>query len=298
MMESTEQLRFHNDTTKSLLTEEDPIKAMRGVLNIVREYFSGSRVYVFERGPKKDCYSNTFEVCSRGVTAEIENLQNVPVEDMHFWISTFRNQNYIYIPSIQELGPERQAEKDTLLAQGISSLVAVPLLKNGSMMGFMGIDDPKRRLANVEYLETLSSYIVVMLARRDAIQKIEDDRNAMTELMNDTPGGFVRMEMRPDGSIVPLFVNESFCRLVGMTNAEVMEKYKDDALWGVHPDDVGAVKRFIFEMLKNGEAYSARYRLSHGGGWYISVRIFGKVSKTEAGECFFNVYYTSEDSKQ
>ena len=78
--------------------------------------------------------------------------------------------------------------------------------------------------------------------------------------MNDTPGGFVRTRIYPDGLTVPLFVNDGFCQMTGMSREEVMELYSKDTLEGVHPDDIPELLQTIERALKEDFIVSTRIR--------------------------------------
>ena len=59
-----------------------------------------------------------------GVTAEKENLQEVPMEMLDIWIDSFRNIGLYYIPDIEEV--QGQPYYETLKMQDITRLLAVP----------------------------------------------------------------------------------------------------------------------------------------------------------------------------
>lgn len=45
--------------------------------------------------------------------------------------------------------------------------------------------------------------------------------------------------------IIPVYFNSGFCKLVGMDKDELMEKYRESAMWGVHPDDLEIVENAV-----------------------------------------------------
>ena len=55
----------------------------------------------------------------------------------------------------------------------------------------------RRAMNHIEHLAVLGDYVAVLINRRDLLTKIENDNVNMQRLMNDTPGGFVRMKMLP-----------------------------------------------------------------------------------------------------
>ena len=298
ILKSAEQLRILNDTARDLLAQEDSRGGIERVLRKVLEYFGGSRAYVIELDYKNEVSNNTYEVCAEGVSREMDNLRGVPFSASLFWTRAFDKDDYLSVEDVDKLGDCRAEEKEILKGQGIKSLVAVPLRRDGKLVGFIGVDDPSRQQSHIDQLKAIGDYMAVILTRRDLTAKIESDNKALAGLMSDTPGGFVRMCLRADGSTVPVYVNNGFCELVGMTHEEVMSNYGENAMWGVHPDDVEVVRGIIARMVESGEVQSARYRLVHKNGGYVWMMVFGRATKDEAGDTFFNVYYTDVSEQE
>ena len=292
LRETDEQLRFLNDMAHDLLAQSDSERGIEDILTKLLDYFSGKRAYIFEFDHINRLLKNTYEVCSDGVISEKANLQDVPFEACEFWLNLFETDNYVNIADVDALD-ERRPEKGILQAQGIKSLIAVPLRRDGSLIGLMGIDDPAGQRELVNRMAALGDYIAVMLTRRDLNAKIASDNDMLLGLMNDTPGGFVRMRVNKDGkSAVPVYFNDGFCKLTGMSYAELMDLYGNDVFAAVHPDDMSVVRDAMERMLTHGEVHNATYRLRHGNGSYIWLMIFGRRAQSESGETFLNIYYT------
>ena len=95
-------------------------------------------------------------------------------------------------------------------------------------------------MKHTDQLVAIGDYMATMLIRRDHVRKMENDNERMQRLMNDTPGGFVRMKILSGERPVPIFVNDGFCQMMGMSHKQVMEIYAGNAYAGVHPDDIEA----------------------------------------------------------
>ncbi|MBL7965791.1 MAG: PAS domain S-box protein [Prolixibacteraceae bacterium] len=84
--------------------------------------------------------NNTHEWCNEGIEPQIENLQEVPLEVMPWWMDKLGKYETIYIPLVSDLPPEAIAEKEILEAQDIKSLLVIPLLSSEGLIGFLGFD--------------------------------------------------------------------------------------------------------------------------------------------------------------
>lgn len=288
--ETTQLLSFLEGVAHELLTIPDADAGIHALLDKMLRYFDGNRCYIFEFDPEHSIAINTYELCAQGVTAEKASLQEVPLEKAAFWLHAFDLNSFVDIENVDSLGEDR-LEKELLQSQGIHSLLAVPLKKDGKLIGFLGVDDPKQKRRQIESLTALGDYAVVLLTRRDMEEQINSENQEKLAVMDGIPGGFVRMQVRPDGAVFPVYHSEGFKRLVSMDQDQLMALYGSNAIAGVHPDDVQIVSRAVKLMLSRGEAHNIRYRLRRGNGGYIWVTLFGKMRKSRSGEVFLNVYY-------
>lgn len=153
----------------TLLTEEKDInKAIDSLLKILNDYFDGDRAYLFEFDYEKQVTNNTYEYAAEGVTKQIDILQNVPLEVIDTWIKTFEETGTFYISSLDK---DVDKESDTykiLEMQGITSLIAVPLVKDDNIIGFLGIDNPKINYEDLTLLTSATFFILDSIERRES----------------------------------------------------------------------------------------------------------------------------------
>ncbi|MBR5442265.1 MAG: GGDEF domain-containing protein [Clostridia bacterium] len=158
------------------LTEEQDIdKAVDRLLKILNDYFDGDRAYLFEIDYEKQVTNNSYEYAAEGVTKEIDMLQNIPLEVIDSWIHKFKETGMFFITSL-----DKDVDKDSdtyriLEMQQIESLIAVPLIENGVIIGFLGIDNPKVNCDDLTLLSSATFFILDSIDRREshaALQKI------------------------------------------------------------------------------------------------------------------------------
>ncbi len=136
------------------------------------------------------------------------------------------------------------------------------------------------------------SLLTDITSEMEANERIRELNENLTSLMNDAPGGYVRLEIFPDGTSIPDYVNDSFGRLLGMSADEVMKIYRADIMAQLHPEDVQTAANAIKESFgKNGRT-RAKYRLRHKNGSYVWLQMFGRRTKGEDGKDYLNSYYT------
>ncbi|MDO9519099.1 MAG: ATP-binding protein [Pseudohongiella sp.] len=103
------------------------------------EFVGADRAYRFSYDPDSQTTSNTHEWCAEGITPEIANLQNIPVDAIRLWITSHRAGLPFFVKSVQEL-PKGHALREILEPQGVKSLVTIPLMQNDNCVGFIGFD--------------------------------------------------------------------------------------------------------------------------------------------------------------
>lgn len=98
------------------------------------------RSYIFLFSEDGLLFNNTHEWCAQGIEPQIDNLQDIPVDLMKWWMDKIRKFEVIHIPRVADLPVEAQPEREILEAQEIKSTLAIPLLTHGSILGFLGFD--------------------------------------------------------------------------------------------------------------------------------------------------------------
>jgi PAS domain S-box-containing protein len=114
-------------------------EAINQSLATMGRIISADRAYLFAYDFARGLMSNTHEWCGPGVTPEIGNLKDVPLELFPEWVQTHRRGETVHIPNVAALS-EADPLRQTLEPQGIQSLVTLPLMQGTDCLGFVGFD--------------------------------------------------------------------------------------------------------------------------------------------------------------
>lgn len=139
--------------------------------------FCGSdRTYVFQE-TAPDQISNTHEWCAAGIDTAMEQLQDIPAKVADPWWQGFKSDGHVYIPDVLAL-PEGDELRITLQAQGIKSLLSVPLQHDGRVLGFVGYDAVRQKRAflrgEIHLLKSVANVIATLLMRRKTEAEVDD----------------------------------------------------------------------------------------------------------------------------
>ncbi|HBB92744.1 MAG: hypothetical protein A2X22_04550 [Bacteroidetes bacterium GWF2_49_14] len=119
---------------------EEMDETFREGLAKLGQFCGVDRSYIFRFDFDKKLMTNTHEWCAPGITPEIDNLQNIPLEVAPYLMTTIRSSGIVYIPDLNLLGPEWETDRRILESQGIKSLIVVPIETHDEMLGFAGFD--------------------------------------------------------------------------------------------------------------------------------------------------------------
>jgi diguanylate cyclase (GGDEF)-like protein len=138
-------------------------------LDKLGRFTASDRTYVF-RIRDGVALDNTHEWCEQGTEPVIDQLQDLPVDIAADWWALFDNDGVVEIPDVDAL-PESRAEKPILKAQGIKSLLAVPMVMHGEVAGFMGYDSVHAHrhflTGELDLIRTVANVVAFTLDKRD-----------------------------------------------------------------------------------------------------------------------------------
>lgn len=174
-----------NSCVGKLNSDTDIDVGINNLLATVNGYFQADRTYVFEIDPDRDVLINTFEyICGQEVSAQMDNLQEVPVSVIKVWMQNFRQGRSYYMSDLeQERG---QPSYEMLKAQQVWRLLAVPLMKGGAMVGFLWVDNPRAHYDDATLLASIQFFVTNSLDRKKQQAYLEklSYRDMLTGLYN------------------------------------------------------------------------------------------------------------------
>jgi len=157
-------------------------------LGSIGEFFGVDRSYLFrlfDDGTKTD---NTHEWCAEGIVPQIENLKGLQTADFPWFLGRLNRFETVHIPSVADLSPEADCEKEILQSGGIQSAILVPMVYGGTLVGFIGLDSVKQEKSwseeNMALLRIICEIFVNALERKrvmDALRSSETKFHAMFE---------------------------------------------------------------------------------------------------------------------
>ena len=228
-------------------------------------------------------WDNTHEWVAPGIEPMIEHLQNLPHEMFTVWYDRFLRDEHVYVASVADLPDTRAEERETLLAQGVVSLLVVPVVEDGVPVGFVGYDMVRssRALSDSDILLLrsvangiggLNLRVFTEAALRDSRDQLAVTLQALPDLIVDVGGdGIVRMvhyapeqaPLQPD-DLVGRPLTDGLPRHVGAIARKMMQAIDSGA--DVVPE------RYMLRIGTKVHCFEARIAKREGGiGGYIFI---------------------------
>lgn len=157
-------------------------------LKQIGEFVGADRSYIFTYDFDKNITKNTYEWCNKGIQPEIENLQEVPLEHLGFWLSCHKNGEAFYVEDVSVLPKEDEFGLYNILnPQGVKSLIAIPKIKNGELIGFVGFDSVREIHKYTEneknILFVFANMLVNVTQRKEQEELIKKQKEKKEELL-------------------------------------------------------------------------------------------------------------------
>ena len=145
LKESMRRWFLFEQVTTTILTRFVEITDVDWVINNsladIGKFAKADRAYLFLYSVDGETMDNTHEWCSTSVEPQIDNLKNIPRSALSWWRDRVDEGNLLEIEDVLKLPSEASSEKETLSAQNIKSLVAIPLKIDEKAIGFIGFDN-------------------------------------------------------------------------------------------------------------------------------------------------------------
>ncbi|MGN1016581.1 MAG: response regulator [Faecousia sp.] len=168
-------LRKYTGTTKDLQT-------IHQILGEVGEYYGADRAYLFEVNDAFDHTGNTVEWCREGVIPEIDSVCSDCPSWMEEWFRALGEKGEFLIRSVKEEYAPDSGICRMLTSRGVESLLAVPMMAQDRMTGFLSVDNPRRNASDTLLLSVVAaSCTSAICAARLADSQLEETNRMLVD---------------------------------------------------------------------------------------------------------------------
>jgi signal transduction histidine kinase len=157
-------------------------------LKQIGEFVLADRSYIFSYNHVNNTASNTFEWCAKGITKEIDNSQNIPINAIPDLIDKHKNGKAFWVEDVGLLPNDGEYSLRAILeSQGIKSMITLPMLRNKELVGFIGFDSVRkiRKYSKNEknILFVFANMLVNVDQRKEYEKRIKEQEQKKEELL-------------------------------------------------------------------------------------------------------------------
>jgi len=139
-------------------------KGINNALKMIGEFASIDRSNLFQFSNDLKTFSCTHEWSAENIEPKIQHIQKIPVENYPWSMKKHLQGEIVYIPRLGDLPRVAGAEKKEFEKRGIKSMLCVPMVCAGKIIGFMGFDSLKKEKDWPEDILTLHKLVGQILA--------------------------------------------------------------------------------------------------------------------------------------
>ena len=240
-----------------LTTRPDIDEAIDCFLQELASHYQADRAYIIEYDFTRNVLNNTYEWCAPGVPSEMELLQDVELSVVDEWNQRFAENGDFYISALHQQLDKNSRDYQLLEMQGITSLMAAPLIRKETIIGFLGVDNPKAQILSTELLCATVDFLTVELEKRRMIKLMENmaSTDALTGVKNRSSyiNMLRKMEYHPPETIGFIFtdinglnrMNEIFGYDIGddaiRKTAGILREHAGEEVYRIGGDEFAAI---------------------------------------------------------
>ena len=266
-------------------------------LKRIGEFSEVDRSYVFMFYENGTMLENTQEWCSEGIDPQIQRLKSIKVEDQLWAIEKIKANQTLHIPRVADLTSDAESLKKELMFENIQSVINVPMVSGGTVIGFLGFDSVKEEkvwsediIALLRIIGEIFANTIMHKQTEEALRNSEEKYRILFEDARDAvfisskEGKFIDINQ----SAIDLF-GYSKNELLGLEINSIYSDSADRAIFQQEIESAGSVKDYEIQLKrKNGEIFdcliTATTRKDAGGriiGYQGILHDVTELRKTE-----------------
>ncbi len=214
----------------SVLERRDFDEVVNETLTAILNRFRADRAYLFQYDRSKGTQSCTHEKVRKGVSAEIDFLQNLSISVTPWWNSYLERHELISIDLVDEMPEAASSEQAFLTEQGIMSLMAMPMIDREGVWGFLGVDMTRERHTWTEgeqnWFMVVCNIVSLCLKLYRANEDLHKEKEYLRYIENHIPVG------------IEVFDAEGYLQACNRRSREIT---------GIEEKDVASLKLNLFD---------------------------------------------------
>ena len=234
-------------------------------LKQVGELTGADRSYLFLVSSDRSQVRNTYQWFATAIEGQIDNLQNLPIDDLPWLMDKLYKFEVVHIPLVSNLPLEASTEKQILSAQSIQSLLCIPMVSGSKLIGFIGFDGISQLCkwtnSTINLLKIISEIFVSALEYQEAELALRESEKRFRMMADSAP---VLIWMSGRDCLFSYF-NQTWLNFTGRNlEQEVGNGWQQ----GIHSEDLENYLETYQANFRTCQPFTIEYRLRRADGEY------------------------------
>ncbi len=260
-------------------------------LQAIGEFDDVDRSYVFLFSDDGSLADNTHEWCAAGVEAHIHDLKDMVIEKTMPWFAAkMRQLEALHIPRVADLPAKASIEQADFQKHNIQSLVAVPMIYGGTLIGFVGFDSVRMEKTWPEDGIVLLKLVGEIFAHALKRVRVEETLAAERRALQRRNQELVLLNRAGQAFNSSLELDEVFTMVLQSVSG--LLGVMDSSIWLLEPSREGRGDELVCRHLSNPQDEGLRgWRLPRAEGivgWVVENARSVIVSDTREDARYYN----------
>ena len=247
-------------------------EVIQNSLKELAEFVGADRAYIFDYDLTNNTTTNTYEWCSDGILPEIDLLKKMPLEELPYFFGKHQKSEELCINDVNDLTENGLGSlKAGLEEQDIKSLISIPMISSGKLIGFVGFDSMKQKHFYTDkeknLLKVFSQMLVNITERKRSESFLILQEEKYRNIISNMNLGIIEVDL--DENII--YANQSFSTISGYSVDELLSMNTAEFLLSPDDNNVLADK---FKLREKGISSSyeliVKNKLGEQRWWLIS----------------------------
>ena len=272
LYQKLEQEKIISEISSDFINTSNIDNSIIGAFAKLGALVEASRVYLFMIDAKNETMSNTHEWCAEGVSAEKDELQNLPLSIFPWWMEKLYNKEIINISDVSKMPLEAKVEQEILESQNIKSVLVLPVYSESKLIGFVGFDNvmtnsfwSERDCQALLLIADILSNAIIRKLNEEKLNSSYNNLRNYFELNSD----FITI-LNDTGEIIK--VNQQVTEKLGYGEDDIIGK----SVLLLHPPEVREEAATIIEEMLNNKRNSCPLPIMSKNGKRILVETIAK----------------------
>jgi len=250
-------------------------RGINRALQAIGEFSGVDRSYLYQFSTQEAGTGYGYEWCREGVEPQLARRRALIGNEFVWSAEKLKHADSIMLSELSDLPLEAGPEKHELEQSGVQSLICIPLIYAGSVVGCLGFETVRAQKDWSEDIVSLLKFagdmFVNALQRKHAEWELQRSRELLTLYSRATNDVLWDWNLQTN----EVWWNENLQRVFGHVAERVQHQWWIDH---IHPDDREATVAKVGKIIQSGGTFSAQeYRFRCWDGSYAKVLDRGYV---------------------